>query len=175
MNKVYIFSLLALFASIMTVGAYSIVNEVYAQEEPISEIQENINLIIGVVVAITGLVGTVATLIVNAMRMKRDVLGIKHERDEDIIKIADSVGRSDEWTLENESRLRTGLLGVLTMAQPLNKLVTENRSNLKLTEEEAKKINDGIKLVNEALPSQEEINKAQKEINAAARNPQAIG
>lgn len=139
------------------------------------QVQDNSNRIIATIVALSGLIGVIATLIPQIISLKRNVLGIKNERDEDIVRISQSVGQTDDWVLENLDKLRVFMGSTLALSTALNKIVTDNKDKLQLSEQELLRIKQELERISSILPPEKEIETLRTELSTNARDPIKIG
>lgn len=147
---------------------------VYAQNET-SEIEKNVNAVMGTVSAVVAIITTIAGVIPTIIWFKRNVVGIKNEQDYWIIEGSKKIRESDFWTLENQKRLRVALSASQGISGDLLKIISDNREKLGVTEEQINKLNTNLSEIISVIPKPEEEIKIQKELETIAKDDDQFG
>lgn len=85
-----------------------------------------IETVIGLIIAISGLIGVTGGLIGKFMQFKRQVLKREDEIDDKVIWAADQISKTDDWVLENQATMTT-IGNVITMLSPQAKQVLQDK------------------------------------------------
>ena len=108
-----------------------------------------IEAVIGLIIAISGLIGVTGGLIGKFVQFKRQVLKREDEIDDKVIWAADQISKTDDWVLENQATMTT-IGNVITMLSPQAKQVLQDKgvdinnltAEINKIKEELKKIED---------------------------------
>lgn len=164
--------LLVISAMFFVIALCSI--NVYAQNET-SEIEKNVNAVMGTVSAVVAIITTVAGVIPTIIWFKRNVVGIKNEQDYWIIEGSKKIRESDFWTLENQKRIRIALSASQGISNDLLQIISANREKLGVTEQQLTKLQQNLSDIVSVIPKPEEEIKIEKELNAIAKDDNQFG
>ena len=108
-----------------------------------------VEAIIGLIIAISGLASVVGGLLVKVTNFKRQVLKREDEFDDKVVWLGDQMGKTDDWVLENQEKLTTIGNVVTALSPDAKKLLQEKGADIDKMTAEINRIRDELKKIEE--------------------------
>lgn len=163
----------------LTMQAYSQVvtnGTVVVPEETVEQaIELNTGSLIAGIVAITGLIGTLGTLLPSIISIKRNYLGLKSEHDATVLAASQAMRETDQWVLSKQEDLKIALTASQNMSKDLVQIIENNRDKLDVGTAQINNIKVQLDKIGSVIPTDQEIKDTRQELLDNAGDPKKIG
>ncbi|MGD1837054.1 MAG: hypothetical protein ACPKPY_03230 [Nitrososphaeraceae archaeon] len=107
---------------------------------------------IALITAVSTLLGTIGGLIIVFVKAKQNITSTKHEIDDKLIKVGESLDQTDDWILENQEKLTTVARVVTNLSPDAKKILEEQGVNIDKATIEINRIKDELSMLKGVVP-----------------------